>query len=148
MRKRTLAREIALKILYIKEIRDESLDDLLKEYFEEHKTPDDAKEFAQMLASGTLDNCSGLDEVIKKYASNWDLGRMAAIDRNVLRMATYELIHLKDVPPKVTINEAVNLAKKFSQENSGKFVNGILDEAVKAMGMESTGENNIKNEDS
>ena len=74
-----------------------------------------------------MENQLEIDQVLGKYADNWELSRMAMIDRNVMRLATYELLYLADVPPKVTLNEAVNLAKKFSQEESGKFVNGILD---------------------
>lgn len=127
MRKRTLSREIALKLLYGKEIREESLDDLLSEYFEEHETLPEIRQYSELLIRGTLDKLGEIDELISKYADNWDLKRMATIDRNVLRFATFELIYMPDIPPKVAINEAVNIAKKYSQEKSGKFVNGILD---------------------
>ena len=68
-----------------------------------------------------------IDELIISYADNWDLNRMAVVDRNILRLAAYEMIHREDIPPIVSINEAVDIAKKFSTEDSGKFVNGILD---------------------
>ena len=83
--------------------------------------------FADPLIRGTLEHQNELDAVIKKYAKNWDLHRMAVVDRNVLRLAIYEMLHREDIPPVVSINEAVDIAKKFSTEDSGKFVNGILD---------------------
>ena len=76
---------------------------------------------------GTLEHRGQLDAEIKKYALNWDLHRMAVVDRNILRLAIYEMLHRDDIPPVVSINEAVDIAKKFSTEESGKFVNGLLD---------------------
>ncbi len=92
-------------------------------------TSEDAatKSFADPLIRGVLDHQGELDGVIKKYAKNWDLHRMAVVDRNILRLAIYEMFHRDDIPPVVSINEAVDIAKKFSTEDSGKFVNGILD---------------------
>jgi N utilization substance protein B len=83
--------------------------------------------FADPLIHGVLQCRAELDERIQKYAQNWDLRRMAVVDRNVLRLAIYEMTHREDIPPIVSINEAVDIAKKFSTEDSGKFVNGILD---------------------
>jgi N utilization substance protein B len=83
--------------------------------------------FADPLIRGTIQHRDKLDEQIKKYAKNWDLHRIAAVDRNILRLAIFEMIHREDIPPIVSINEAVDIAKKFSTEDSGKFVNGILD---------------------
>jgi len=83
--------------------------------------------FADPLIRGTLEHRDEVDEVIKKHAKNWDLHRIAAVDRNILRLAIYEMLHPEDIPPVVSINEAVDIAKKFSTGDSGKFVNGILD---------------------
>ncbi|MHC1764426.1 MAG: transcription antitermination factor NusB [Verrucomicrobiia bacterium] len=83
--------------------------------------------FAEPLIRGTLQHVGEIDAEIKKYAKNWDLHRMAVVDRNVLRLAIYEMRHREDIPPIVSINEAVDIAKRFSTEESGKFVNGILD---------------------
>ena len=85
------------------------------------------RQFADPLIRGTLEHRDELDEIIKKHAKNWDLHRMAAVDRNILRLAIYEMLHREDIPPVVSINEAVDIAKKFSTQDSGKFVNGILD---------------------
>ncbi|MBG85314.1 MAG: transcription antitermination factor NusB [Verrucomicrobiales bacterium] len=83
--------------------------------------------FADPLIRGVLEKRPEVDESIAKYAQNWSLNRMAGVDRNVLRLAVYELLFREDIPPVVTINEAVDIAKRFSTDESGKFVNGILD---------------------
>jgi N utilization substance protein B len=83
--------------------------------------------FAEPLIRGALDHRDEADAIIKKHAQNWDLHRMAAVDRNILRLAIYEMLYRDDIPPVVSINEAVDIAKKFSTQDSGKFVNGILD---------------------
>lgn len=83
--------------------------------------------FADTLIRGVLEHREALDDVIRKHAKNWDLHRMAVVDRNVMRLAIHEMIHRDDIPPVVSINEAVDIAKKFSTNDSGKFVNGILD---------------------
>jgi transcription antitermination protein NusB len=92
-------------------------------------TPDEEalRLFAEPLIRGTLEYRKELDEIISRHAKNWDLHRMAAVDRNILRLAIYEMLHREDIPPVVSINEAVDIAKKFSTQDSGKFVNGILD---------------------
>lgn len=100
---------------------------------EEQEAPEpDADEtalrmFAEPLIRGVLEKRDEVDEKITKYAQNWTLQRMAAVDRNVLRLAVYEMLHREDIPPVVSINEAVDIVKRFSTDDSGKFVNGILD---------------------
>src|ERR1051326_532401 len=83
--------------------------------------------FADPLIRGAVEHRNEADEIIKKHAKNWELHRIAAVDRNILRLAIYEMLHRDDIPPVVSINEAVDIAKKFSTQDSGKFVNGILD---------------------
>ena len=83
--------------------------------------------FSEPLIKGVLEHRDAIDEHIKKHCKNWDFHRIAAVDRNVMRLAIYEMLHRGDIPPVVSINEAVDIAKKFSTEDSGKFVNGILD---------------------
>lgn len=85
------------------------------------------KDFMESLVLGVLKHLPELDQTIVKYAKNWNLRRMATVDRNILRLAVYEIKHRNDIPPVVSINEAVDIAKKYSTEDSGKFVNGILD---------------------
>ena len=84
--------------------------------------------FADPLIKGVLAYRDEADELIKSHAKNWELHRIAAVDRNILRLAIYEMLHRDDIPPVVSINEAVDIAKKFSTQDSGKFVNGILDQ--------------------
>jgi N utilization substance protein B len=83
--------------------------------------------FADPLIRGAVEHRDEADTIIKKHAKNWDLHRIAAVDRNILRLAIFEMLHRDDIPPVVSINEAVDIAKKFSTQDSGKFVNGILD---------------------
>jgi N utilization substance protein B len=83
--------------------------------------------FADPLIEGVVKHRVEIDALLQKYTLNWDLRRMAVVDRNVLRLATFEMLHRDDIPPVVSINEAVDIAKKFSTEDSGRFVNGILD---------------------
>lgn len=85
------------------------------------------RDFADPLILGTLKHISEIDSLIEKHLQNWDLSRVAVVDRNILRLAIYEMLHRDDIPPVVSINEAVDVAKKFSTDESGKFVNGILD---------------------
>jgi N utilization substance protein B len=83
--------------------------------------------FAEPLIRGTIEHRADIDERIQKYAKNWELSRMAVVDRNILRLAVYEMLFRDDIPPVVSINEAVDIAKRFSTDESGRFVNGILD---------------------
>ncbi|MBI3877257.1 MAG: transcription antitermination factor NusB [Verrucomicrobia bacterium] len=89
--------------------------------------------FAEPLIRGTLEHRERVDDEIRRFAKNWDLHRMAVVDRNILRLAIYEMLFRDDIPPVVSINEAVDLAKKFSTEESGRFVNGILDRVKKEL---------------
>ncbi len=127
MRKRTRARELALQILYQIDVRgDEVLDELDSILAASGKSPD-VTDFCRELVRGTMEHREEADRRITEVAEHWDIGRMAILDRNILRMAVYELTERPDIPPKVSINEAIELGKKFSTEHSGAFVNGILD---------------------
>ena len=127
MRKRTQARESALQILYHRDINPEPVESLLQSFWESAPVLPEVREYVERLVQGTLLHLDEIDETLAKYAEHWNLHRMAVVDRNIMRFAVYELLFVEEVPPKVVINEAVNIAKKFSQEESGKFVNGILD---------------------
>ena len=127
MRKRTQARESALQILYQRDLDPEPIETILNSFWEMNPAPAEVRTYAERLVQGTLLHLPELDALLEKYTEHWDLHRMAVVDRNILRFATYELLYREEVPPKVVINEAINIAKKFSQEESGKFVNGILD---------------------
>ncbi len=130
MRKRTLAREYALQVLYQLDITSDAPENALDNFWSNLKDKQvDAvlKEFASGLVKGVMDNLEEIDQKIARYAANWQLKRMAVVDRNIMRMGCFELLYRDDIPPKVSINEAVELAKKFSGLESGKFVNAILD---------------------
>lgn len=132
MRKRTLAREFALQLLYKQDLNPDSDEALLSDFWAVNPAPPEVREYTERIVRGTLLHLSEIDAILSKYAEHWEIHRMATVDRNILRFATYELLYVEDVPPKVVINEAVNIAKKFSQEDSGKFVNGILDKVKQA----------------
>jgi len=130
MRKRTKSREFALQVLYrmdvTKDPSDVSLDNFwLSQPDEEPEAQ--VKEFATQLVKGVEQNRKAIDEKVSHYAANWQLERMAVVDRNILRLATFEILMCPQIPPKVSINEAIELAKKFSDVEASKFVNGILD---------------------
>lgn len=127
MRKRSQARELALKFLYQIDITREELPAALAEFWPTHRAEKSVKTFVLVLVQGTLKNLTLIDQMLAKYAQNWQLNRMAVIDRNILRLGCFELLFLADIPPKVSINEAVELAKKYGDTESSKFVNGILD---------------------
>ena len=154
MNNRRLARERAVQFLYqldmnsSKEIEEELqrfwdvhragvyYDDKAKATWSSKKKEDlppptlqdlASKDFMESLVKGVLEHLGDLDETIAQHAKNWNLQRMAAVDRNILRLAVYEIKYRNDIPPVVSINEAVDIAKKYSTEDSGKFVNGILD---------------------
>ena len=125
---RRKSRECALQILYLYDITNLSLDEIETSFWGSLKnTPTKIKEFAQQLVRGTIQNREKIDAIISKYAENWEINRMVTTDRNILRQASFELISLLDIPVKVIINEAVDIAKKFGTQESGRFVNGILD---------------------
>jgi len=130
MRKRTLSREFALQILYQMDICRLNFQEAMENFSQAHEQDnlsDEVKSFTSELVQGTAENLGEIDKKISHYAANWELKRMAFIDRNILRLGSYELIFREDIPPKVAINEAVELAKKYSGPESAKFVNGILD---------------------
>jgi N utilization substance protein B len=152
MGKRREARERAVQFLFQHDLNPpEDLDAALERFWESQRAAVIAQEkgaatwgqpveippptevetelrlFAEPLIRGTIQHRDEIDALIREHAKNWELPRIAAVDRNVLRLAIYEMLHRQDIPPVVSINEAVDIAKKFSTEDSGKFVNGILD---------------------
>jgi N utilization substance protein B len=126
--KRRQARELAAQFLYQHEITGGSVEEALSFFWQTQlDVPDSVKSFAEELIRGTTEKRAEIDERIKKYTEHWELQRIAAVDRNILRLAIYEMMFREDIPPVVSINEAVDIAKKFSTGESGAFVNGILD---------------------
>lgn len=106
----------------------------LEEFWTDRPEQSDVKEFANSLVKGTREHLETIDHMIETVAENWVVDRMAAVDRNILRFATYELLFRKDIPPAVTINEAIEIAKKYSSTESASFLNGILDRIAREAG--------------
>jgi transcription antitermination factor NusB len=130
---RRKAREVAMQFLFQIDItRQERIDtDQIDDFLNEQNLSGDARYFAYDLISGAVDYKEKIDEKLRKVAQHWSLSRMAVVDRNILRFATYELLYRDDIPSKVTINEAIEMAKKYSTVDSGSFINGILDRIAK-----------------
>ncbi len=127
MKKRTRAREIALQALYQLDIQGEDFAKHVASFLADEESDNETVEFALGLVRGVVSERDEIDAAISRVAQNWDIKRMAVVDRNVLRMASFELLFRDEIPPKVSINEAIELGKRFSTKNSGAFINGILD---------------------
>ena len=127
MRGRRKAREIALQVLYGLNFVDIDVQKALDLFWGNFVAPKTAKKFAAFLVQGTCEHKEELDKLIAGCSDNWSLGRMSKVDINILRLAVFEFLYCEDIPPKVTLNEAVDLGKTFGSENSGSFINGILD---------------------
>jgi len=131
--KRRRAREYALQILFQLDITSGEFNDIIfEEFWENIKEDDEVREFAYDIVRGTSKNIARIDGVIKEAAQNWAIDRMAIVDRNILRAATYELLYRSDIPSSVIINEAIEIAKRYSTEESASFINGILDKIKKS----------------
>ncbi len=131
MNPRRQARELALQCLHQWDQREsEEGVSLAQELIAKSADRGEVTEYAQVLLSAYWDNASSLDDRIDSAADNWSIRRMAVVDRTVLRLATAEIVHIPETPPRVSIDEAIELAKKYSTEKSGAFVNGILDRVL------------------
>jgi N utilization substance protein B len=139
MRVRTRARELALQFLFQMDFHDEGylaeFEAFAHEELGDHKDADEARRYARHLVEKVRIHREDLDAVLTEAAQNWVLARMAAADRNALRIGAYELIYEESVPARVAINEAIELAKRYSTEASGGFVNGILDRIRRDRGL-------------
>ena len=138
--KRRKAREYALQLLFQLDIRKEKPSAaVLKQFWMEYQPDDEIRDFAEEIIKGTHKHLLKINKLIRECAKNWSLDRMAVVDRNVLRMAVYEILYRMDIPASVTINEAIEIAKKFGTEESGAFVNGILDSVARTTGKHDEG---------
>jgi transcription antitermination protein NusB len=124
---RRIGRECALQMMYELDVGKHSKDEILHTYWMMNAHPKKVQDFADLLFEGTLLRLKEIDKVIQKHAKNWRLIRMAVVDRNVLRLAVFEFLSGGTTPETVVINEALEIAKKFSTNESAQFVNGILD---------------------
>jgi transcription antitermination factor NusB len=127
IRKRTQAREFSFQFLYMLDIRGKDCEKEIESFLCEHTDDNDIIDFSDSLIRGVITHQEEIDKAIENAAQNWELGRIATVDRNIMRQAIFELLFRTDIPPKVSINEAIELGKRFSTANSGGFINGILD---------------------
>ena len=127
MGKRRSSRELALKFLYQFELNKGDLDEQIRLFLEQNSSQEDVENFMKELVVSLIDKMEEIDEIIQKFSDHWILDRMTLIDRNILRMGTCELLFNFPTPPKVVINEAIDIAKKYGNEDSPEFINGILD---------------------
>lgn len=138
MGSRRRSREIALQILFQMEVIQVSPEEGLNLYYEmaernedrEFNAPDSLRPFAELLVQGVFSHKTDIDQMIRSASEHWRLERMSFVDRNILRIALYEMLHCPDIPPKVSINEAVDLGKSYGSGDSSAFINGILDHVL------------------
>lgn len=140
MTTRREAREWALQVLFQLDFQPADPRESLAQFWQAEDTPREACAFTEELVCGVMEHRDAVDELIQRYADNWDLRRLGRVDRNVLRLAIYELLHREDIPPVVSINEAIDLAKYFSSSESGRFVNGVLDRVRKELAASVSGD--------
>jgi N utilization substance protein B len=124
---RRKAREVALQVLFQIDVSQVDVDEAVELFWNNFEAPENVREFSTHLIKGTHSQLIKIDELIKSCSENWSLDRMSKVDKNILRLAVFELVYCDDIPPKVTLNEAIDLGKYYGSENSGSFINGILD---------------------
>jgi transcription antitermination protein NusB len=127
MGKRHRARELALQVLFHMEFNPGNPDECFDRICRSFSPPKGIRPFSKQLVLGVCENKGEIDTLISRSSKNWRLDRMSRVDRNILRVAVFEVIYMKDIPPKVSIDEAVELGKRFGTDESGAFINGILD---------------------
>ena len=127
MGSRRKAREKALQILFQLDFHGDDIDAICREYWSKNRSGEKVREFADGLVMGAYANLERIDRLIGAALEHWSMERLASVDRAILRYAVYELLYRADIPPKVTINEAIEVAKKYGSDESSKFINGVLD---------------------
>ncbi|PIR18020.1 MAG: transcription antitermination factor NusB [Deltaproteobacteria bacterium CG11_big_fil_rev_8_21_14_0_20_49_13] len=134
---RRKAREFALQMMYAVDLSKASAGDALLYFWSaQENVVEESRSFAELLLKGTAEKLAEIDKKISDCSSNWKIGRMSVVDRNVLRLSIYELLFCPDIPVRVTLNEAIEIAKLYGTEESGSFVNGILDKIAKGVDKE------------
>lgn len=135
MGRRRQGRELALQLLYELDVRGEADPaGVTDDFWRRQPASDDVRAFAEAIVRGVRANQAKIDELIERFAEHWELDRMAVVDRNVLRAGIWELLWGIEVPPKVAINEAIEVARRFSTEESTRFINGLLDRVRREFG--------------
>jgi N utilization substance protein B len=127
MHQRRKAREVTLQVLYTLDVQEIDIQSAIDRFWANFDAPEEARNFSSFLIEGAWNNRQQIDDLISGSSENWSMSRMSRVDKSILRMAVYELLFCEDIPPKVTLNEAIDLAKVYGSENSGAFINGILD---------------------
>ncbi|MEK0450099.1 MAG: Transcription antitermination protein NusB [Verrucomicrobiota bacterium] len=128
MSKRRDGREAAVQYLYQRDIHGGDAPELLRDFWGVREANTGVREFAESLIRGFSEKAAEVDEVLKRHIRNFEVARLNTVDRNILRLAIFEMFHRLETPPIVAINEAIELGKKFGGEDSGKFINGVLDQ--------------------
>ncbi|MBW3566105.1 MAG: transcription antitermination factor NusB [Acidobacteria bacterium] len=134
---RRTARELALQMLFQQDLSGNSSERILDTFEDYLRAKETVRRFARRLFVGAWEKKDDIDSMIADQAEHWRVSRMAAVDRNIIRMAVFEMLHEKDAPPLVVIDEAVELAKRFGSDRSSQFVNGVLDGIMKKSGLPS-----------
>ncbi|MBN2538797.1 MAG: transcription antitermination factor NusB [Deltaproteobacteria bacterium] len=124
---RRKAREIALQVLYQIDVSQVDVDEAIELFRDNFGMPQESVGFSTQLITCTREHLTEIDDLIRKCSEHWSLERMSTVDKNILRMAVYEFLYCDDIPPKVTLNEAIDIGKHYGSDNSGSFINGILD---------------------
>ena len=124
---RRKAREYALQMLFQWDVSHEDIERVILTFWDNVEEDASSRTFANLLATGTIENVEAIDRLVERHAENWRLDRMAVVDRNVLRLAVQEFLHDRETPKNVVINEAIEIAKRFSSQEAPQFINGILD---------------------
>jgi len=124
---RRRARELAMQALFYMDVHHNASPQMLQCFCDNFIPPQKARPFFLKLVNGVLDSQPQIDAIIERFSKNWRVKRMACVDRNVMRIAVFEMLFCQDIPPKVSINEAIDVGKKFGTEESGAFINGIID---------------------
>ena len=134
MGNRHKAREFTLQLLFALDFNPQRVERTMEMFWNDLSVPIEVRKFSDELVTGVYDQLGEIDDILAKYSENWTIDRMTGVDRNILRMAIFELLFRPEIPKNVTINEAVEIGKKFGSEDSGAFVNGILDRIARDLG--------------
>lgn len=140
---RHAGRELALKALYQIDIRGGASNDDLRLFFDSFPADERARTFALALVEGVRREQTAIDKKLADALEHWSIGRLSRIDHNILRLAAYELLWLEDIPARVTMDEAIELAKAYGDQESGRFVNGVLDEVAARLDLKGKGEEHV-----
>ncbi|MBI4866712.1 MAG: transcription antitermination factor NusB [Candidatus Wallbacteria bacterium] len=136
VRKRSLARQVAMKVLFQLSLVETDISEALEYFREDLSLAEDVVLFARELVDGTASHFEEIDKLLRGYLEKWDLDRIGNVEKAILRLATFELLYRSEIPPRVTINEAVEMSKEYSSVTAGKFINGVLDRVAKSRSSE------------